>query len=197
VETFNTYTKIIELLKQVKNRRQKAQKSANKLKTLNNVKQNNLNALALQRDARAIEKRVSSKMEFPSTFATYPNMVQWLLDQRAKELKERENKIKNLENYKQRERSKLNTNDERRIFNLIIGNTKPRNASINEKWYSNYKNGYEGSRGYQVEPLRGKELINYKIKVAKRLHANSKEPKKNETSREIFNRLFPGMPSYY
>jgi len=201
---FNKHTNIIELLKHVKNRRQKeannrskAQKEANRLKTLNNVKNSNLNVLGLERRARAIERKVASyQMEFPSSFATYPNMVKWLLDQRAKESKERENKIKSIENYKQRERNHL-TSNEQRIFNLIIGNKKPRNASINPKWYSNYKNGNIGSYAHQREPLRGTNLINYKITVAKRLHANPNEPQKIETSRETFNRLFPGMPSYY
>jgi hypothetical protein len=199
VRTFNKHTNIIGLLKHVKNRRQKAainRSKANKLKTLNNVNSNNLKALVLERRARAIESRVLSyQNKFPSNFATYPNMVQWLLDQRAKEKKERENKIKSNENYKKQKRNLLTPN-EQRIFNLIIGNTKPRNASINKKWYSNYEYGYHGTPGYQREPLTGKELINYKIEVAKRLHANPNEPKKNETSRETFNRLFPGMPSY-
>jgi hypothetical protein len=179
VGTLTTYKNIINTLRRVKqkrqnerNNREKQQKAANRLKTLNNVENSNLQELGLVRRPKDIERRVASyQNRVPSRFATYPNMVQYLLYMKRKQEQERKNKLQNLINYKQQKRNSLTPNQQR-IFNLIIGNTKPRNASIKSKWYSNYKNGYEGSYAHQMEPLRGKELINYKINVARRLHAN-------------------------
>jgi hypothetical protein len=165
VGTFTKHINIIGLLKHVKNRRQKAQKSENRLKTLNNVKNSNLKALGLERHARAIELKVMDyHNRYPTSFATYPDMVNWLLEQKAKKEQKRKNENNSIEN----EKSEL-TSNERAIFNAITSGNPNINRTIDPKWYSNYRNGYQGSHARQSEPLRGTNLINYRITVAKKL----------------------------
>jgi len=82
--------------------------------------------------------------------------------------KNNEKKVKEQDEYKNYKNSLKLTTNERKILNTI-NESGPKNMNIPNKWYSRFKNGNRGSREYETNPLEGKNLIKYRVNVAKRL----------------------------